>query len=833
MRKNTTSIPILGLENNLSNDSLTDGMCETLLNMRNRRGEWRSMCDFTRTSEIADSSYTIIHRHNVLPENYYICQQDAIIALCLLQDGEFVVLQEITTVNSSLTCNVTTYGNVLHITQADYFDETYIYKKGDEKYITADVGSIEPPTITLTDYTFSRPSDIEYFTFNNETHILCKIAEISQYEPVSGDDEQLDRTDYYNTYLDGQTNKTWCFFAAYKMYDGSTIKMSEVLKISSASEFVYFTKETTNLSAREYKYTFYADLKKFEPTINVTHNLTDDQKELIDSIVIYATRDIAELLFEDIDDAERKYTYYLDSDGAAWSKIDSSEILNEEKAIESTFYEVEELELDENEFTFDYEDYFTYIETNATYEANFTHLDKKTSNKLYYNNRLHEWDMKMTFSEPRIFLPTSDVYWEALSSKLDYYGVNTDYPKISNATLMVGVLLEVDNEYLYATSEIEVYSVTVNNVEYIRLPSILTYPDYRAKTIRLTLCKGLVTYSTVFEGTMTSVTANNMAYCEISEAESYVALTGLSTMTPLTGNSTYYVDNVIYISESDNPFIFDLSTTLTVNGEQIIRLAVALDQLAESKFGENPLYIFTTEGIHIAEIGSGDIFYSRTFPFNQDVVINTAPIITLNGVLIYITNAGVKIISKSSDNVISTALHDSQGTFLTECKGFDFGVYHEHYNEIILFNSSSGTDIAYVYSLSNNVWTNRQFDTCNVISLREIANSTGIYDLSLEEDYTAPMDVHLVTRRLKLGNNEFKRIETFLARTTAVDSHIILYGSNDGFNWVLLRCGTQRRLRRTSQSYRYYKIEMLSSASLTTLTVFEVEYRNRFVNHLS
>lgn len=303
-------------------------------------------------------------------------------------------------------------------------------------------------------------------------------------------------------------------------------------------------------------------------------------------------------------------------------------------------------------------------------------------------------------------------------------------------------------------------------------------------------------------------------------------------MTPLIGNSTYYNNNVVYISESANPFSLDTSSTLSVDGEDIIRLAVAIDQLAESKFGENPLFIFTSAGMHIAELGEGEVLYSRTSPLNQDVVTGTSPIIALNGALIYITSAGVKVISQSKDSVISSPLHDTEGNFLAELKGVDFGIFDEHYNEVILYNTAEEALTAYVYSLDNNVWSTREFNNYQIIGLREMADSAGIYDLGEPEDVTNPLSMKIVTRLLKFGSDEKKRIDTLIARVNNVEVGMELWGSNDGCSWKKLREGERARLRRTAQSCRYFYVVFSTEEALTALTSFEVEFRNRFVNHL-
>ena len=104
-----------------------------------------------------------------------------------------------------------------------------------------------------------------------------------------------------------------------------------------------------------------------------------------------------------------------------------------------------------------------------------------------------------------------------------------------------------------------------------------------------------------------------------------------------------------------------------------------------------------------------------------------------------------------------------------------------------------------------------------------------------------PVECWAVTRPLKLGTTEFKRLETVVARIMSQDcfAHIIVEGSNDCNTWSVLRdawCNVQgmdARLRRTPLSYKFFRLRLhLTANCRISTTSVDVEFYPRFVGRL-
>jgi hypothetical protein len=341
---------------------------------------------------------------------------------------------------------------------------------------------------------------------------------------------------------------------------------------------------------------------------------------------------------------------------------------------------------------------------------------------------------------------------------------------------------------------------------------ILSYPDYRAKSIR---ADGIGSF------TFKPATANNFAwyYAPHTEQEKFppidIELRAL-VLPEETDNSIVHQPNRIQVSATNNPFSFPFENSYAVgsSNNRIIALQSAAIEMPEMKVGEMPLYAFTEEGIY-ALIAGSDTLYARISPVNYDKIINPNTL-AINGAIVYITEKGVHLLTSQGTQVISTPIHDKANRppldFLRTCKI----IYPKEHTEIILHNEDDDRGVAYVYNIDAGYWSTRDLKG-RKLNTDELYGNNTLYDLA-NEDESKALACSIVTRPLKLGDVEFKRIESIVPRI-ATNSDVTmlqmsLSGSTDGTEYMPMRSvdielDSNRvnplSLRRTPFSARYFK----------------------------
>ena len=369
---------------------------------------------------------------------------------------------------------------------------------------------------------------------------------------------------------------------------------------------------------------------------------------------------------------------------------------------------------------------------------------------------------------------------------------------------------------------------TFGDDQRIYLPRFVSYPDSRATKMEIIITTGSgAGWLHVATINLKPSDENNVAYRNVSVE--YLTLFDTDPIEITGYNDKNILDNKIYVSKADNPFYFEPDKVISVDAN-IMALHVGLEQLSESRFGDYPLHIFTDNGIYVAESGSGEVLYARIVPLNKDVIIDGTPIITADRSIVYITSRGVMALNGTKSSCISTYMHDPLDKFLDYVRTLTAMFYLASYDELVLFNNKH--TYAYVFSGKYNVWFTRDIDVIRIISPRLFTNSTGIYDYVDRESNDTYKRSEILTRPIKLGNYETKRIDTLIARLQARNFVLRLEGSNDLVLWETLRVSYHARIRRSLQSYRYFRIGLLSDAALTVISGFDIELYNRFVRHL-
>lgn len=321
-------------------------------------------------------------------------------------------------------------------------------------------------------------------------------------------------------------------------------------------------------------------------------------------------------------------------------------------------------------------------------------------------------------------------------------------------------------------------------------------------------------------------------------------------------NTPAYVpqSNKLRVSAANNPFSFPLANSYAIGTEnnRILGVNSAAIEMSDAKFGEFPLYVFTDEGIFTLQSGSGDILYSATIPLNYDRIVNPETLAVNHNVL-YVTARGIMAMFSNESRLISEPLNDLHNTppldYLRTARLY----YQPAHNEVIVWNpaqaigrAAAGTR-AYVYSLDGSYWSTRDFYgaklNTNELFVRLAPGHIQLLNLDEEEAWPdQPVRIRLVTRPLKFGSTEYKRLESMILRLhtpKAYPMQLLVEGSTNLKTWTTLRdanslnAGRDILLRRFPCSMCYLRVTFEAAvSSQLEFTQFDMEYYLRFLHRL-
>lgn len=682
-----------------------------------------------------------------------------------------------------------------------------------------------------------------------------------------------------------------CYFAVFKTKDGELIAQS-ALNISSSEPLSH------GKSGMTFYYSIYQEARKFNiPTLygdgdiyikdlfaktNIDHvfpwsfaispmiTISIDPNidySLLDSVQIYSTRvhpiwDIKKLKLLSERRAEyRKTTNAIDTFWLDYM-ASANDLFADNKLPEQPFYPLKTIPI--NEFSPDgkYTMYITAellrnIEAKTVYQSLDAH-QIFFENAKEYNNRVHTiGTLTTTLFEGygRAWLPENSEQLAASTTEVS-----------------------IDNQSFFARC------FTPGSLTEHLIPNkILSYPDYRAKYIyndpmygqeRFELQEAIENnfayavndkeYGEVYdffsEDETIDTQINNVYARKIVKYSAYfstIAQHHNRSSDEFMDKSTYMRNNVMRVSAPNNPFVFPLANTYAIGTEEneIITVNSAAIELSDTKIGEFPLYVFTKEGIWVMRLGSGDVLYDFNLPRFYDQAINPDTL-AVNANLLYITSRGLHALHSSGTSLISEALNDQFNVPELDFWKTAHLTHQPKYEEVIVYNldkDESGNakwPNAYVFSLGNQTWSTR-----NWVSGSEKLFQTPSRDIVLIDDLFRVFDcneehrnegdtstIRLVSRPIKLGSMEFKRMETLIPRIE-VDAvqplRITIEASSDLVSWVTLReistltSNHTLTIRRTSCSARYFRISLEVDVTHNfALSGFDMEYYLRFLRRL-
>lgn len=846
-QRKQTSVVLEGIDTSTPNDIVKDGKCETLLNLRFKDNAWRPVGEYDIKGTINGSNIDIVYHHPAAGEKSYIIHyieggKHCYSLVTLGEDNTFSVAggnkgNLIDSFDEEM--KISHFGNVLFFTCQNNI-ESYILKNN----IYLRNSKPTPPVVSVwksnevdsgvywhilpTDCSTSgfQPDDFTSKSYLETPSKYWRWLLFSDSNPVMRVDRE--RTNRSFVYWWGEI----AFFVCYRMEDGTTLGNSPLAIIASETELdnmndkewkydIWWKEHYTSRTGVEYKeqyvyayktndegtvidsdYAYHPQLIAIAPTITIN---TPTDLVGVTSCAIYSTR------------INPIFT----------SKAEDS-IFSNNKLAEQPFYLIKEIPLSDFDngaysFVLDYnilqdaesKPVYTPLNNIHTYIPNIT---------LDYNQRLHiaNYDTK-------------------LFEGFDYDSICVGESSVENTSY---IQLDIDNNKHWVspgTSNHEKFKEGFNR--------IISYPDYRATQyamysygkqttdIGATL---LINITATYE--MKSSIGNNIAYYTAPSQPllKYPSIKfggrHLGYINPIV-QSTVRQSNKIMVSSLNNPFSWPFENTYAIGSEssKILALQSAAIEMSDAKFGEMPLYAFTEEGIFALQAGENTL-YSSVIPINYDKIINP-DVLAINYSVAYITEKGLHLLNNQGNTLISSPLNTIDGKPLDAWKSIKL-LNPQSFNEIICYDENTAT--AYIYNLDYQYWSTRKMSG-HVINNTESVSDGNIYDISHENLDKPSQWLLFITRPIKLGDLDFKRLETIIPRISGNGNiAFVVEASNDCKEWMTLRYFSTSTipkpitLRRTPFSAKYFRFQFLSDFSNghIALTNIDLEWYHKFLRRM-
>lgn len=830
-----TSVAIQGLDISTPDDIVADGKCEELHNFRWKDNAWRPIYPYKLKIAIDQetaSDFTIVYHHPAAGDKSYVAfyNDEPNTYASLDFSGDSTTISPIGTFRANAI--ISHFGNVLLLSEGNT-TSYYFFKDG--QYTQFNIP--EPPSVETIAHR-NRPIRPWRWTQGNSTtwrdfstdgfmydatvymRVVWPIADMMSKDPYIPltPDATYDAANYWHGEI--------AFFVAFEMVDG-TILSPSLISILASENPVYSNATSRVLTSGTYggdsrllvieqtgpasdKVADWEDASLQFVRGTVRYSIPDNiDTSLITNIVCFCTR--INSIFN--------YGTILDSNTAT-SNVDTA--FADNKLPSQPFYLLgsEKLTKGMSSVTFSLTaDNLLNIETNRVYEPNNNIHTISSQVSLDYNNRLHRANISTQLFEgyniTNFISPTTE-------DELREY--------------TIAAALEIDGSLCYASHIDALDTIPAFSRP---APRIISYPDYRAKQFFLQHSGDI---TSAFD--LIAAPANNVAYYipKPTNTLKYPAISFNADLGDAIKTDTNIISrpNRLQVSAANNLFSqpFENSYSFGSPSNRIIAMQSAAIEMHEMKVGEMPLYVFTDEGIFALVAGSNTL-YSSVVAVNYDKIINPNTL-AINGAIVYITENGVHLLTSQGTQIISSEIHGTNGMppleFLRSCKI----IHPKQFNEVILFNEAYSK--AYVYNLDNRYWSTRDLNG-KKLNTNELFYNNAIYTLDDEKEGTT-LNCSIITRPIKLGNVEFKRLETIIPRiaTDSSNMRITISGAMaPGNDYQDLRSliipsfsNMPLIIRRTPFSAKYFKFALFRDRSngLFSITHIDFEWYNRFLHRM-
>ena len=318
-------------------------------------------------------------------------------------------------------------------------------------------------------------------------------------------------------------------------------------------------------------------------------------------------------------------------------------------------------------------------------------------------------------------------------------------------------------------------------------------------------------------------------------------------------------DNVLKVSEVDNPFSFPAKLTYAPSNRAIVAMCSNTVALSQGQFGQHPLYLFCADGIWAMSVdASGGLVYTNHYPLAREVCINGDTVCGIDSGVVFASSKGLLMISGGNITPLSAPINEaeykgralpadsvlrriaslvslqnlfSDDSFVDYLGGAKVGFVYAR-RELVVSNSDY--PYSYLLSLDSGQWNKVAHRFHSFVNsypnFMAVAHSDGkSLLLEWDEKSTGCTDFFLVTHPMMWGSKLHKRIMQLMLHATVFvgDGNgsfkglaCYILGSNDGENFRLIS-GSERRRDFCdlsfpyvpTQSYRYLSVAIVGNIS--------------------
>lgn len=345
-------------------------------------------------------------------------------------------------------------------------------------------------------------------------------------------------------------------------------------------------------------------------------------------------------------------------------------------------------------------------------------------------------------------------------------------------------------------------------------------------------------------------------------------------------------DNLLRYSEAENPFVFPVNNYVGIGTAAIIGLATSTQPISEGQFGTAPLYVFTEDAVWALSV-LDDGTYAPRQPASRDVCINARTITPIDNAVVFATERGIMLISGNTTQCLSEALSGpgepyAQTPSYQQARAFlalekephniggveqmvdaftyrdverpdfridfvsDAGIFYDYQNQrLVVFDSSSHGELAYVYSFRSGLWGAAKTDIKSVTHNYPV--SMGVYASEYDNRMYAGKAqaatvstwpcIFACTRPIKLDAPlSFKTIRAAIVHADMFFGNIktALFASNNLRDWTLVNTSTNHKLRgKLGNPWRYFRIVMTGELEGSdSIDGVHIEYDVRWQNQI-
>ncbi|MBO5720411.1 MAG: hypothetical protein J6R61_02630 [Bacteroidales bacterium] len=772
MEKFSKEIKLMGISNSNVADICEDGECCDIVNMHNKNGVWcvSGMPEKVIEGDNSNRICRFIHCNNDFSHLISYDGENVFWEANISEGKTEPIMKPIAKIENIISFEA--MGNIL-ISVCKDGNEFSLFNKDTYSHI----GKVETPILNFYLKSLLEKSNVIYgFTLPN----AAMDDSLYKYENYKFMAEKFYNECVLKMANDANYSKTFNspFLVRYaiRLFDGSYIKPSAPILMLPEKNFKEHFRQNISIEKTDSGYitspiiTYY---KNYYLHFNADALPSSEWDNIISSIDIFISNPlfIATENFNNVTEHDftkesnnSSFTVELEFPRLTDDKI-KDKLLNE-----SLFYKIASFSLSElrNEETFAKAIMPPVsIESLPSLETlpvdNFSHYNFTGDVTFLYNSRFHIGNIRRYL--PQTFNPA---HFIVAQNVINGYNAENNFKNATSCHIKILVKSTTGDKFIEMDTPLSKEGV---------LTPYISYPDSRASQIEIWVKynDGSKQYASL---PLTASKVENMAYY-INDDYKSISLNTFEGEVPTERRFDFdYFPNLLRVSNSENPFYFPQELSYTVSNGEILNIATVTTELSQGRYGDFPLYIFTSDGIWALQLGDGEVIYKSLIPVSRDIALSKNSIVNTDNNIIFLSKKGLMVVNGSNVAQLSTfGLERSDIINEIEVEGKNFNIKSEqavidnfkkyisnshieyNYNKNELLFLKEGINYLYSLSLNSGVWNRVAFSSIGMLSFLKrypqlfVSDEIGnLYNISNEvKDVSMPFT--FTTRAIKGSNN--------------------------------------------------------------------------------